>query len=100
MASSAARSQMASRMSQHHEPILLQDLKAQYATIRPEVESAIARVMAAQEFILGSEVAAFESELGAYLGNVRVVGVGSGSDALLLALMALDVKAGDQVILP
>ena len=76
----------------------LLDLKAQYAPLRGDVLAAIARVCDAQHFILGPEVEGLERELEAYLGIPHAVGVSSGSDALLAALMALDVGAGDEVV--
>jgi dTDP-4-amino-4,6-dideoxygalactose transaminase len=76
----------------------LLDLKAQYATIREEVRAAVDRVMESQHFILGPEVEALEAEVAGYSGCRFGVGVSSGTDALLLALMALDVGPGDEVI--
>ena len=77
-------------------PIL--DLKAQYATVRAEVQAAIDRVMESQHFILGPEVEALGKEIAEYCGCQFGIGVSSGTDALLVALMALDIKAGDEVI--
>ncbi len=74
------------------------DLKAQYATIREEVQAAIERVCEAQYFIMGPEVQAFEAEIAAYCGAEHAIGVSSGTDALLVALMALDVGPGDEVV--
>jgi dTDP-4-amino-4,6-dideoxygalactose transaminase len=76
------------------------DLKAQFAGIRGEVMESVTRVMESQHFILGPEVAAFEQEVGALIGCDFALGCASGSDALLLALMALDVGPGDEVITP
>ncbi|MFN0277248.1 MAG: DegT/DnrJ/EryC1/StrS family aminotransferase [Pyrinomonadaceae bacterium] len=76
----------------------LLDLKEQNATLRPEIEAALGRVLDSNGFILGSEVAALEKELAAYCGTKYAIGCASGSDAILLALMALDVDAGDEVI--
>jgi dTDP-4-amino-4,6-dideoxygalactose transaminase len=76
----------------------LLDLKAQFAPLRDDVLRAIARVCDAQQFILGPEVAAFEEEIQAALGIPHAVGVSSGSDALMAALMALGIGAGDEVI--
>lgn len=76
----------------------LLDLKAQFAAIEPEIRAAIDGVLASQRFILGPEVEALEREVAAYSGAAHGIGVSSGTDALLLALMALDVKPGDEVI--
>ena len=76
----------------------LLDLKAQYAPLRGSVLEAIARVCDAQHFILGSEVEDFERELEGFLGIPHAVGVSSGTDALLAALMALGIGAGDEVV--
>lgn len=76
----------------------LLDLAEQNAKLRPEIEAALGRVLDANGFILGSEVKALEDELAAYCGTKYAIGCASGSDALLLALMALDVNAGDEVI--
>jgi dTDP-4-amino-4,6-dideoxygalactose transaminase len=78
----------------------LLDLKAQYASIRDDVDAAVARVMESQYFILGPEVAALEKEVAAYSDAAHGVGMSSGTDALLAALMALDIGAGDEVIVP
>jgi dTDP-4-amino-4,6-dideoxygalactose transaminase len=76
----------------------LLDLRAQYATIRDEVDEAIRRVVESQYFILGPEVKAFENEIAGVCGVKRAIGVSSGTDALLVALMALDVRPGDEVV--
>jgi dTDP-4-amino-4,6-dideoxygalactose transaminase len=76
----------------------LLDLKAQYAGLRDEIEQALARVCASQRFILGPEGDALEKELAAYCGVPHAIGCASGSDALLLSLVALGVKPGDEVI--
>lgn len=78
----------------------LLDLRAQYATIRDEVSKAIERVVAAQGFILGPEVEGLEAEIAEYGEVAHAIGCASGSDALLLALMALGVKPGDEVLCP
>lgn len=74
------------------------DLEAQFSTIRDDVFAAVTRVLNTQQFILGPEVTAFEQEVGTYLGARFAIGCASGSDALLLALMALGVGPGDEVI--
>ncbi|MBM4031789.1 MAG: DegT/DnrJ/EryC1/StrS family aminotransferase [Planctomycetes bacterium] len=76
----------------------LLDLKAQYATIRDKVRPAVDAVLESQCFILGPEVEAFEKELAAYVGARHAVACASGTDALLLALMALGVGPGDEVV--
>ena len=77
-------------------PIL--DLSAQYQQLAPEIEAAVARVLGSQKFILGPEVRDFEQELAPYCQCAQAVGCASGSDALLLALMACDVGPGDEVV--
>jgi dTDP-4-amino-4,6-dideoxygalactose transaminase len=80
------------------QPVPLLDLKAQHATIREEVRDAIDRVVESQHFILGPEVEALEREVAEYSGCVHGIGVSSGTDALLVALMAIDLKPGDEVV--
>ncbi|MFY9607529.1 MAG: DegT/DnrJ/EryC1/StrS family aminotransferase [Blastocatellia bacterium] len=80
------------------QPVPLLDLKAQHATIREEVREAIDRVIESQHFILGPEVEALEREVAEYSGCVHGIGVSSGTDALLVALMAIDLKPGDEVV--
>lgn len=77
-------------------PIL--DLKKQYDTIKDEVNSAIVKVVDSQNFVLGKELDSLEKEISEYCNTGYAVGVGSGTDALLLSLMALDIKKGDEVI--
>jgi dTDP-4-amino-4,6-dideoxygalactose transaminase len=76
----------------------LLDLKAQFAQIRAEVMPAIDQVCASQHFILGEHVRALEEEVARYCAASAGIGVSSGTDALLLALMALGIGAGDEVI--
>ena len=76
----------------------LLDLKPSFAAMREEILEAVTRVFDRQHFILGPEGAAFEGELAAYVGAEYAVGCASGSDALLLAFMALDIKSGDEVV--
>lgn len=78
--------------------IPLVDLTAAYRRLQPEIDAAVARVLAGGWYILGPEVAAFEAEFAAYLGARHAVGVASGTDALLLALRACGVGPGDEVI--
>ena len=76
----------------------LLDLHAQYLPIRADILAAIARVCDSQRFIMGPEISAFEEEMARMLGVRHAVSVSSGTDALLLALMALDIRAGDEVV--
>ena len=76
----------------------LLDLRAQYASIKKEVEAAIAEVMESQHFILGPKVIACEAAIANYSGCAHGIGVSSGSDALLVCLMAENIGAGDEVI--
>src|SRR5712671_5061687 len=76
----------------------LLDLKAQYSTIKAEVDAAIAEVMESQHFILGPKVDQCEKAIARYSGCSHAVGVSSGSDALLACLMAEDIGPGDEVI--
>lgn len=78
----------------------LLDLKAQHAAIRDDIAKAIDEVVSAQYFIMGPNVKALEEEIAAYCRTPFAVGCASGSDAILLALMALDVGEGDEVICP
>jgi dTDP-4-amino-4,6-dideoxygalactose transaminase len=80
--------------------IPLLDLVAQYQTIKSEIDTAVQRVLDSGWFILGEEVSSFEEEMGDYLGVKHAIGVASGTDALILALRALDIGQGDEVILP
>lgn len=76
----------------------LLDLKAQYSTIRSEVRQAIERIVESQHFILGPEVEALEKEIAAFCQARFAIGVSSGTDALLAALMAIGIVPGDEVI--
>src|SRR5947207_6361626 len=76
----------------------LLDLDAQYRPLREALLAAMTRVCAGQRFIMGPEIDALERELAAMLGVRHAIAVSSGTDALLLALMALDIKAGDEVV--
>jgi len=79
-------------------PIL--DLVAEHAPYRAELQSAFDRVLDSGRFVLGPEVEAFEREIGAWIGTPHAMGVSNGSDALLLALQAVGVGPGDEVICP
>src|SRR6185437_4077325 len=81
-----------------HQAIPLVDLRAQYETIRGEILPAIGRVLAGMHLFLGDNVVAFEKEFADYCGTRYCVGVGSGTDALMLALRASGVGPGDEVI--
>ena len=76
----------------------LLDLQAQYVSLRDDLQQAVERVMSSQRFVLGDEVRGLENSIASYCQTKHAVGCASGSDALLLALMTLDVKAGDEVI--
>jgi dTDP-4-amino-4,6-dideoxygalactose transaminase len=76
----------------------LLDIKEQNEALRPEIEAALNRVLDTNGFILGAEVVALEQELAAYCGTKHAIGCASGTDALLLALMAFDVGRDDEVI--
>jgi len=76
----------------------LVDLQAQYASLKDEVRAALERVLASQRFVLGDEVRRLENSLAEYCETKHAIGCASGSDALLLALMALDTGEGDEVI--
>ena len=78
--------------------IPLLDLKAQYRTIQSEIREAIDRVLESSQFVLGSEVAAFEEEFAAYCGAKHGIAVSSGTSALHLAMLAAGVGPGDEVI--
>jgi len=79
-------------------PVPLLDLDAQYRPLRDEILAAIVRVCDSQRFIMGPEIDALERELAAMLGIRHAISVSSGTDALLLALMALDIGPGDEVV--
>jgi len=76
----------------------LLDLKPQYHALKPALDAALLRVAESQYFILGPEVKAFEAATAAYSGCKFGIGISSGTDALLIALMALDINAGDEII--
>lgn len=76
------------------------DLSAQFSLIEEEIKSALNEVFKTQQFIMGPQVEALERMIASYCGTPYAVGVASGSDALLLSLMCIDVKPGDEVILP
>ncbi|TME63950.1 MAG: DegT/DnrJ/EryC1/StrS family aminotransferase [Chloroflexi bacterium] len=80
------------------EEIPLVDLKAQYATIRDDVRAAIDEVLESMQLTIGPNVKAFDHEFASYIGTKHSIGVGSGTDALQLAIRACGVSSGDEVI--
>jgi dTDP-4-amino-4,6-dideoxygalactose transaminase len=74
------------------------DLKAQYRAIKTEIDAAISRILENSQFVLGPEVAAFESEFARYTGGAHAIGVSSGTSALHLAMLAAGIGPGDEVI--
>lgn len=89
-------STIAVKVSEKSVPLL--DLCAQHRQIRDEVLAEITRLIDSQKFILGEEVQKFEAEIAAYCTTKHAIGCASGSDALFLALMALDIRPGDEVL--
>ena len=79
-------------------PIEMVDLRGQYERIRPDVDAAIREVVDSGHFIKGPAVGKFECELAGYLGSPYVLGVANGTDALQVAMMALDIGSGDEVV--
>src|SRR5688572_33341262 len=78
--------------------IPLVDLKAQYRTLKPEIDAAIERVLETGQFALGPSVESFENDFAAYCGTSHAVAVNSGTSALHVALLAAGVGRGDEVI--
>ena len=74
------------------------DLRAQYQSIKEDIDAAISKVIAGSIYIRGPELQAFEQEMASYCGTAYAVGVASGTDALHLALLACGIKKGDEVI--
>src|SRR5437667_3832151 len=81
-------------------PIPLVDLAAQYRSIQHEIDAAMRDVVERGDFVLGAAVGAFETAWAHYCGVSHAVGVGSGPDALFLALQALGLRSGDEVLVP
>ncbi len=82
------------------DPVSQFDLTGQYAAIGSEIRAAVERVLASQQLVLGQEGAALEKELAAFCGVSHGIGLASGTDALILALRACNVYAGDEVLIP
>lgn len=78
----------------------LLDLKLQYNSLKTELDAAVRNVIESQYFILGPEVEKMERMMNQYIGSSYSLGISSGTDALLLALMAIDIRPGDEVIVP
>ena len=83
-----------------NDQIVFVDLPQQYQHYKQEIDDAIAAVVSTGQFVKGHHVKAFEQSFAEYLGVSHVIGCGSGTDALLLALMAIDLQPGDEVIVP
>jgi dTDP-4-amino-4,6-dideoxygalactose transaminase len=79
-------------------PLQMVDLKSQYLKIKPEIDMAIQSVLNSTQFIKGNDVTEFQKELASYLGVKHVIACGNGTDALQIAMMALGLKPGDEVI--
>ena len=80
--------------------ISLVDLKAQYHSMKDEIDAAVLSTLESGHFILGPAVSRFEESIAAYLGVKHAIGLASGTDALVLALRALNIGADDEVIIP
>src|SRR5262245_3310533 len=87
-------------MGSHGGGVPLCDLQTQYQELRPQLEDAVCRVLASGQVILGPDVAALEEEIAGYCGAAHAIGCASGTDALLLAVQALGIGPGDEVIIP
>jgi dTDP-4-amino-4,6-dideoxygalactose transaminase len=88
------------KASEHQTALPVVDVSRRFATLQPEVNEAIARVIATGSLLLGPETEAFEAEFAAFCGRRHAVAVSSGTDALRLVLAALGIGAGDEVIIP
>ena len=80
--------------------IPLVDLVAHYHSIKEDIDAAVRATLESGQFILGPTVSKFEESVASYLGVKHAIGLASGTDALVLALRALDIHAGDEVIIP
>jgi dTDP-4-amino-4,6-dideoxygalactose transaminase len=87
-------------VAQANTPIPLIDVKAQYAPLLPRIREAIDEVLESGQFVFGPNVSAFEEEAARYLGVRETIGVGNGTDAIVLVLNALEIGPGDEVICP
>ena len=76
------------------------DVQLRYESLRDEIDNAIEEVLGSGRYILGPRVQAFEDEFAQYCGVVNGIGVGSGTDAISIALRAIGVRAGDEVLVP
>ena len=81
-------------------PVPLLDVNAQNLALEPELKAAFERVLRSGHFIMGPDIGAFEGEIASFTGARHAIGVSSGTDAILLALMALDLQPGDEVLCP
>jgi dTDP-4-amino-4,6-dideoxygalactose transaminase len=87
-------------MSDRPAPVPMCDVNAQYRALQPEIDAAVMRVLSSGLAINGPDVAAFEKEAAEYCGTNYAIGCANGTDAILLALAALDIGPGDEVIIP
>ena len=74
------------------------DLQAQYQKYKPEIDEAVQNVLNSSQYIMGPQIKKLEDELASYTGTKHAIACSSGTDALLIALMAMDIKPGDEVI--
>ena len=81
-------------------PIQMVDVKQQYHKIKSEIDKAVLDVIESTQFIGGPQVASFAKNLAGYLGTKHVIPCANGTDALQVAMMALDLQPGDEVIVP
>ena len=80
--------------------IRLADPGAEYRALRTEIDRGVAEALSSGAYILGPAVERFEADAAAYLGTAHAIGVSNGTDAIVVALQALDVGAGDEVLVP
>ena len=74
------------------------DLQSQYQAYKTEIDSAIQNVLESSQYIMGPQVALLEKKLADFTGSKHAIGCSSGTDAILLALMSIDIKPGDEII--